>query len=241
MAAVVKNLQRRKAVIVYLLRVVLLLALLCRTAVGLDFKLPANFAPGDGFLLKADTADCAWFCHPDPDGKRLFDLDDGRAFFMAGMLPAGQSSQTYIVICTATEGGKHKAKAHTTTVGTPGPIVLPPPIVPPPIVPPIVPPPDPSRKVSQVTYVFEKDQNNPPRAVSLALQKLNVESGYAIAASEFEDDTVNAAGQTPKQYATALAAAREAGLPALVVQANGTVIRVVKSPTTEVQVLEAAK
>jgi hypothetical protein len=45
----------------------------------------------------------------------------------------------------------------------------------------------------------------------------------------------------PRQYQVALKAAREAGLPCLVVTAGDVVLRVLKSPTTEDQVLEAAK
>lgn len=109
---------------------------------------------------------------------------------------------------------------------------------------PLKPPPvDPNQpnKVTRVTYVFEKDQNNPPRQVSFALTRLNADSSRSVVATEFEEDTVDGTGQVPDQYKIALDAARTAGLPALVVQAGNTVLRVVKNPTTEQQVLEAAK
>ena len=53
------------------------------------------------------------------------------------------------------------------------------------------------------------------------------------------DDGADGAGDVPQQYAAPLAAAREAGLPALVVTAGETVLKVVKSPTTAAQVMEA--
>lgn len=102
-------------------------------------------------------------------------------------------------------------------------------------------PTDPNRKVSQVTYVFEKDTTSVPRPVSLALRRINAESSGFVVATEFEEDTLNALGQVPEQYKIALAEARKAGLPALVVQSGATVLRVLKAPTTEEQVIEASK
>jgi hypothetical protein len=117
---------------------------------------------------------------------------------------------------------------------------------PPAPVPPVVspttpePPPDePKKKVTRVTYVYEKDHNNVPRPVSLALQQLN--AGGSIVAAEFEEDTVDGTGEVPDQFKIALAEARKTGLPSLVVQAGDSVVRVLKSPTTLESVLEAAK
>lgn len=106
---------------------------------------------------------------------------------------------------------------------------------------PLTPPVDPSLKPTQVTYIWEKDQNSVPRPVSLALRKLN-EQG--ILATEFEEDSTvdgTPGGRVPSQYVVALKAARDAGLPALVVQSGATVLRVVKAPATEEQVMEASK
>jgi len=119
----------------------------------------------------------------------------------------------------------------------------------PPFVPPVVDPVDPNKpqpppspnKPNRLTYVYEKDQGNVPKPVAFALQRLNVDSGGSVVASEFEEDTVNAFGQVPAQYKLALEAARSAGLPALVIQSGNVIIRVVKNPTTEAHVLEAAK
>lgn len=114
------------------------------------------------------------------------------------------------------------------------------------------PPVDPSKKVTQVTYVFEKDQTAVPRQVSLALRRINVESSGSVVATEFEEDsTVDGTpnGRVPSQYKIALEAAIKEGpdpattadVPVLVVQSGTTVLRVIKAPTTEEQVMEAAK
>lgn len=93
--------------------------------------------------------------------------------------------------------------------------------------------------VTAATYVYEKDDTAPPAAVRSALNKLNRE--HKIEATEFEQNTFDGDEQIPDQYKAALTAAKEAGLPALVVLADSTVLRIVKSPTTEQQVLEAVK
>ena len=103
--------------------------------------------------------------------------------------------------------------------------------------PPVV---DPSRKPTAVTYVYEKDAAPIPRPVQAALNKLHA-AGGGVVASLFEDDSTNGAGQVPRQYAAALKAAREAGLPCLVVLSGDDVLRIVKAPATEAQVMEAAK
>ena len=74
--------------------------------------------------------------------------------------------------------------------------------------------------------------------MALALEKLNKQG---IVATEFEEDTVDGYGRTPAQYLIPLKAAREVGLPSLVVQSGLDVVRVVKNPEAESTVLEAAK
>lgn len=93
-------------------------------------------------------------------------------------------------------------------------------------------------KPTAATYFYEKDSGGIPPAVGEGISKLN-EQG--IRATTFEEDTTNANQQIPKQYAVSLPAAREAGLPALVVMAGEKVVRTVKAPTTVEQVIEAAK
>lgn len=96
----------------------------------------------------------------------------------------------------------------------------------------------PAAKVTAVVYVYEKDEGSVPPAVLAALDRLNRQG---VVATAFEEDTVDGSGETPEQYKIALADARKAGLPALVVLAGDRFVRVVKSPKTEEEVLEAAK
>lgn len=88
------------------------------------------------------------------------------------------------------------------------------------------------------TYVYEKDTTAVPTGVQTAFDKLNRKG---IVATPFEQDTTDETGETPEQYKVPLAAARSAGLPALAVTSKTKVIRVVKDPKTEAQVLEAVK
>lgn len=113
-----------------------------------------------------------------------------------------------------------------------------PPVVDPtkPVEPPAV---DPATTPTAAIYVYEKDETAVPSAVRSALNRLNRER--KILATEFEDDTIDDTGSTPAQYTIPLAAARKAGLPALVVMAGSEVLSVTLAPTTEEQVLEAVK
>jgi hypothetical protein len=101
------------------------------------------------------------------------------------------------------------------------------------IAPPVV-----TEKVTAVTYVYEKDSGGVPSAVGGALDKLNRREP-PIMATAFEEDTKDATGDTPLQYKAALIAAQAAGLPVLVVQAGDKVLKVVKAPKTDSEVLEA--
>lgn len=95
-----------------------------------------------------------------------------------------------------------------------------------------------------VTLVYEKDQGPVRPTVAAALAKLNqqaIDAGRSPFADEFEEDTVDGTGEVPDQFRLALDAARKAGLPALVVVAGGKLVRVVKDPRTEADVLEAVK
>lgn len=101
---------------------------------------------------------------------------------------------------------------------------------------PIAPPP-PTVKATAATFVYEKDEHAVPAAVRAALDKLNREK--KIVATIFDDDVTDGTGEVPEQYRTALDEAKKAGLPALVVTNGNDVVKVVKSPTTMEQVLEA--
>ena len=101
---------------------------------------------------------------------------------------------------------------------------------------PLVVQPQPTLKPTTATYVYEKDHGTPPSPVAAGLDKLNRQG---ILATAFEEDTKDGNGNTPSQYVIALTEATKAGLPALVVQAGDKVMRVVKAPASEQQVLEA--
>lgn len=92
-------------------------------------------------------------------------------------------------------------------------------------------------EVDRVTYVFDEDTTGAaPAPVAVALGKLNQQG---IVALEFDKDTTDGDGETPEQFQVAVEAA--ADIPALVVQAGSNVVRVVKAPQTEAEVMEAAK
>lgn len=95
----------------------------------------------------------------------------------------------------------------------------------------------PGPKPTAVTYVYEKDQHVVPPPVLAALNKLNRDKG--IIATVFEQDVKDGTGDVPEQYKLALDAAKKAGLPALVVLNDKGVLRVVKDPKTEDDVLKA--
>jgi len=57
--------------------------------------------------------------------------------------------------------------------------------------------------------------------------------------SKRDVDTVDGDGEVPDQYKVAAAAAKEAGMPALVVVAGDKALRVVKDPETQAEVMEA--
>lgn len=99
--------------------------------------------------------------------------------------------------------------------------------------------PVPINKIDKATYVYEKDDGPIPVKVASALNKLNAEG--KIVATDFDKDTTTGSGSVPAQYKKSLEAATKVGLPALVVQAGETVIRVIKNPKTEAEVFEAVK
>lgn len=97
----------------------------------------------------------------------------------------------------------------------------------------------PIAKVTDAVYVYEKDETAIPAGVMSGMSRLNLER--KITATFFDKDTKNGNGETPTQYRVSLAAAQEAGLPSLVVIAGGKAVKVVKSPTTEEQVMGAVQ
>jgi hypothetical protein len=102
----------------------------------------------------------------------------------------------------------------------------------------------PVSKVSHATYVYDKETNPVPPQVAASLAKINtarVNGGASITADEFEIHTVSGTGAIPKQFEKVAAAAKEKGLPCLVVMAGDAVYRVVPNPKTESEVTNAVK
>lgn len=97
----------------------------------------------------------------------------------------------------------------------------------------------PSTPATAAVYVYEKDQGSIPPAVLAGINRLNREN--KILATTFEDDNTDGDNDLPEQYKVPVQAAREAGLPALVVTAGDKVLRVVKAPTTLEQTVEATR
>lgn len=93
-------------------------------------------------------------------------------------------------------------------------------------------------KADTAVYVYEKDDTAIPSEVKAAMNVLNKRQGFT--ASFYEDDTPDGTGDVPEQFKVALKAAKDAGLPALVIQGGGTVLKVVTNPHTQSDVLEAA-
>lgn len=91
--------------------------------------------------------------------------------------------------------------------------------------------------VTAVVYVYEKDESAIPVGVTSGINRLNRER--KVRATLFERDTVDGSGKTPEQYKPALDAARRESIPSLVVLSGTSVIRVVKAPKTEADVLGA--
>jgi len=97
------------------------------------------------------------------------------------------------------------------------------------------PPPPPPQSVARVTYVYEKDDGSLPVGVVEAFHEINAAGD--IIASEFEQNTVDGDGEVPQQYQTALAQAKDAGLPAAVIEYADGSVAVIQAPTTKEQIL----
>lgn len=95
----------------------------------------------------------------------------------------------------------------------------------------------PFAKPTAAVYVYEKDDTAVPNAVRSALDKLNRREGFMATAED--DDAVDATGAIADQYKVPFAAAKVSGIPVLVVTAGEKVLKVVKDPKTEEEVLQA--
>jgi hypothetical protein len=93
--------------------------------------------------------------------------------------------------------------------------------------------------VTAAVYVYEKDMTAVPTGVVIGLNLLNRDRG--IVATLLEADTTDGDGEIPDQYRPALAAAKDRGLPALVVLSGSTVMSIVQSPADSDAVTGAVK
>lgn len=93
-------------------------------------------------------------------------------------------------------------------------------------------------EVTQVTYVYEKERAPVPNSIRLGLRRVQREG---ITAGEIDQDARTGDGNVPSQYKIAIDAAKEAGIPALVVQAGDKIVKVIQNPQDFNEVLEAIK
>lgn len=95
-------------------------------------------------------------------------------------------------------------------------------------------------KATAAVYVYEKSDGAVPDEVLTAFDKLN---RAGVIATDFDVDTINGRKEVPAQYKAALEAAKESGLPTLVIMGRkiDQILRTVKDPKTEAAVLEAVK
>jgi hypothetical protein len=91
--------------------------------------------------------------------------------------------------------------------------------------------------VTAAVYVYEKDMTAVPTGVVIGLNVLNRDRG--IVATLLEADTTDGDGEIPDQYRPALAAAKDRGLPALVVLSGSTVLSIVQAPADSDSVTRA--
>lgn len=92
-----------------------------------------------------------------------------------------------------------------------------------------------SSKITDAVYIYEKDSGSVPPAILAGLSELNKKG---VLATTFEQDTLDGSQQVPDQYRVALEAAKKEGLPALVFSSSGRVVRVLKNPNTQEEILK---
>lgn len=97
-----------------------------------------------------------------------------------------------------------------------------------------------SDRPDAAVYVYERNSGGVPSGVSAGIGYLNTLEPPILATTLVVTAT-DGTGDVPEQYKVPFAAAKEAGIPALVVTAKNKVVRTVKSPVTKTQVLEAVK
>jgi len=170
-----------------------------------------------------------WLLAVSPEETSFLPVESALKCIMASPTPG---AYTFVLVVAGTnQNGGPAADMATHTVTLRG---SDPPPKPPPDDPPVTP-----TKIDRVTYVYEKDETAVPREVGAALTKIS--QAGTIFATEFERDGKTGLDEIPVQYRIALEAALKAGLPCLVVQSGDTVVRTVKAPRTEAEVMEALR
>jgi hypothetical protein len=93
-------------------------------------------------------------------------------------------------------------------------------------------------KPTAATYFYEKDDTAIPSAVEAAIDQIN---RLGIKASIEDDDVQDGSGAVPEQYKLSLPAAKAAGIPCFVTYTKDKVLKVIKDPKTDAELLEAVK
>jgi hypothetical protein len=213
------------------MRTLALLLVLCSTAFAAPpvVRLPSevNGEPAAFIVVRAEC---------DAPSVKFYAIDPGLNVFPSGLL-----SDPLATVVTSARPGQFRLLAYSGNGDGPSEPVVVTVVVggAPPVVEPDKPAPDPTTKATAVVYVYEKDDGGVPSAVLAGLNRVNREQ--KIRATLFEDDSTDGTGEIPEQYKTPRAEALKVGLPALVVMAGYAVLRVVKAPTTEAAVVEAAR
>lgn len=187
-----------------------------------------------------DGDDLKWSTPPELDVFREWS-EDVKVVSLRVLVPPETRDGNYQIQAVTTkvvDGKARLSKFQTCLVNVGGspPVVVTPPTTPTiptvPTTPPVV---TPDNKATAVTLVHEKNYAL-PAPVLAALNKLNQRG---IVATLFMPTTTDGTGDVPDQYKVPAAAAKEAGLPALVVTAGAKVLKVVKDPRTEDDVIKA--
>lgn len=189
----------------------------------------------DGFAKLQEWSQKVRIAVDTPDGAKPVAVESDVAFGLGAqslrlrLVFAAETPGIYVIILH--DGNAGVVAFKRVTVGSAVPITNPPP----------GPGPGPSpgpQSIKKVVLVYEKDQSQVPPSLRSALHSLNVD-GSGVVASVVEVDSTTGGGAVPAQFASAVKAAKEAGLPALV-SLNGTdaVVKLVKNPTTEAHVRE---
>lgn len=188
-----------------------------------------------------DGDDLKWSTPAELDVFREWSADD-KVVSLRILVPPETPNGNYQIQAVTTkvvDGKARLSKFQTCLVNVGG---LPPVTVPPttptvPTIPATPTVPAPTTPATSAIWVYEKSQHTLPPPVLSALNRLNRER--YIDATLYEQPEGEFVEKASPKYKAILAAAQQVGLPALVVISGSVVIKVVKDPKTEQQVLEA--